>query len=250
MADALAPPPAFLDAAARLGLAFDDDDLPRLGRFLALLLEANERFNLTTIREPEAAWARHVLDSLTLLPFLAELGATRVVDVGSGGGLPALPLAICMPDARFPSSYEPVDARAQSRATRLALITSLVGGAIAYPLVGLTYSALLTVALVPLFLVRARRMTRFLGLAVIDECLWVRRGAFHLAWTAVPIAKIQTMAVAMSPFDQRWDMARLVVDVAGASSSDVLMVPYLSHAVAMRHYGQLGRDSAAIELTW
>ena len=44
---------------------------------------------------------RHVQDSLTLVPFLASAGAKRVIDVGSGGGLPGLPLAIAMPDVEF-----------------------------------------------------------------------------------------------------------------------------------------------------
>ena len=98
----LAPTQQFLDAAATLGIEFDDGDLQRLGTYLELLLEANKTTNLTAIREPDAAWMRHILDSLTLLPALAELpeGAT-VIDVGSGGGLPGMPLAIAMPHLRF-----------------------------------------------------------------------------------------------------------------------------------------------------
>jgi 16S rRNA (guanine527-N7)-methyltransferase len=98
----LAPTQQFLDAAATLGIEFDDGDLQRLGTYLELLLEANKTTNLTAIREPDAAWMRHILDSLTLLPALAELpeGAT-VIDVGSGGGLPGMPLAIALPHLRF-----------------------------------------------------------------------------------------------------------------------------------------------------
>jgi 16S rRNA (guanine527-N7)-methyltransferase len=68
-----------------------------------MLLEANaSALNLTGVTEPEAAWERHVLDSLTLLPMVAELPeGARVLDVGSGGGLPGVPLAIVMPHLKF-----------------------------------------------------------------------------------------------------------------------------------------------------
>lgn len=102
----LPAPPEFLAAAATQGIVFDDDDLERLGRFLALLLDANTRFNLTSVTDPAAAWTRHIFDSLTLVPMIEAFGAPdgaalRVLDVGSGGGLPGIPLAICMPSAHF-----------------------------------------------------------------------------------------------------------------------------------------------------
>ncbi len=98
----LTPPDSFLAQAKELGLEFDDGDLSRLGLFLALLLDANKAFNLTAVRDPGEAWTRHILDSLTLIPVLAELPEhSRVIDVGSGGGLPGIPLAITMPSLRL-----------------------------------------------------------------------------------------------------------------------------------------------------
>lgn len=102
MTSPIPPPPSFLRAAERQGIEFDPGDLDRLGLYLALLLEANRSFNLTSITDPDAAWERHVLDSLTLLPLLAELpDGARVIDVGSGGGVPGIPLAITMPRVCF-----------------------------------------------------------------------------------------------------------------------------------------------------
>jgi 16S rRNA (guanine527-N7)-methyltransferase len=99
---ALEPTSEFLAAAAELGIQFEPGDLEKLGRYLALLLETNLQFNLTSITDPAAAWMRHILDSLTLLPLVAEFptGST-IIDVGSGGGLPGIPLAIVLPDHRF-----------------------------------------------------------------------------------------------------------------------------------------------------
>ena len=93
----LVPPASFLAAADALGLAFEPDELARLGAYLARLIDANRRFNLTRITDPEEAWTRHVLDSLALLPWVLQSGAERLLDVGSGGGLPGIPLAIAAP---------------------------------------------------------------------------------------------------------------------------------------------------------
>jgi 16S rRNA (guanine527-N7)-methyltransferase len=94
-------PPQFFDAIAELGIEFDVDDVDQLANYLDLLLETNKQFNLTGIKEPEDAWTKHILDSLSLIPSLTKEGVEHVVDVGSGGGLPGIPLAITMPDVTF-----------------------------------------------------------------------------------------------------------------------------------------------------
>ncbi len=95
----LSPPESFLSAARDLGIVFDPGDVQRLGRYLALLLEANRSFNLTAITQPDEAWTRHILDALTLVPLLAQVQSPsrpRVIDIGSGGGVPGIPLAIVL----------------------------------------------------------------------------------------------------------------------------------------------------------
>ncbi len=75
----------------------------RLLAYLALLAKWNATYNLTAIREPERMLTHHVLDALAVLPHLPALGARpgcRVLDVGSGGGVPAIPLAIARPEWR------------------------------------------------------------------------------------------------------------------------------------------------------
>jgi 16S rRNA (guanine527-N7)-methyltransferase len=82
-----------------LGLTLDEETVTRLARYLGLLLAANAHMNLTAITDPVEVWSRHALDALTLLPHVPL--RARVVDVGSGGGVPAIPLALARPDARF-----------------------------------------------------------------------------------------------------------------------------------------------------
>jgi 16S rRNA (guanine527-N7)-methyltransferase len=72
--------------------------LDRLERYVALLLDANTRVNLTRIEEPAEVARQHLLDALVALPILDELGPTSAVDLGSGGGVPAIPLAIARPE--------------------------------------------------------------------------------------------------------------------------------------------------------
>lgn len=69
-----------------------------LARFLGLLEKWNRVFNLTAVRDPNEMISRHVLDSLTARPFLHGLS---VLDVGTGAGLPGLPLAIVEPQRQF-----------------------------------------------------------------------------------------------------------------------------------------------------
>lgn len=94
-------PAAVTDALAAMGIELDAGDADRLRGYLEALRAANERFNLTAITDPAEMWVRHVQDSLTLVPFLASAEAKRVIDVGTGGGLPGLPLAIVMPEVRM-----------------------------------------------------------------------------------------------------------------------------------------------------
>jgi 16S rRNA (guanine527-N7)-methyltransferase len=98
----IAPPQAFLDAAASLGIEFEPGDVEKLGLYLAMLMHANESQNLTAIRDSDEAWTRHILDSLTLIPMIVDFPeGAAIADVGTGGGLPGMPLAIALPAYRF-----------------------------------------------------------------------------------------------------------------------------------------------------
>ncbi|MDR2837522.1 MAG: 16S rRNA (guanine(527)-N(7))-methyltransferase RsmG [Azonexus sp.] len=79
---------------AALGLELPPGAERQLLAFRDLLLKWNKTYNLTAVRDPDAAIASHLLDSLAILPSLAT---GSLLDVGSGGGLPGIPLAIARP---------------------------------------------------------------------------------------------------------------------------------------------------------
>ena len=85
--------------AARAAIDLGDDKVAMMSRYIDLLLEANQRMNLTRIAGRAEAELLHVADALTLLPHLPG-EAHALADVGSGGGVPGIPLAIARPDVR------------------------------------------------------------------------------------------------------------------------------------------------------
>ncbi len=86
---------------AALGLDLPPEAQEKLLAFARLLIKWNKVYNLTAIRDEAQVVTHHLLDSLSVLPQLA--GITRLVDVGSGGGLPGVVLAICRPELQVDS---------------------------------------------------------------------------------------------------------------------------------------------------
>ncbi len=86
------------DGLAQLRIDADGVAVDRLCALAALVVEWNTRFNLTAITEPVAMVRKHLLDSLTVQPYLR---GTRVLDVGTGAGFPGLPLAVLNPELSF-----------------------------------------------------------------------------------------------------------------------------------------------------
>ncbi len=96
-------PETIASAAAGLGLRLDPAQSLALARYAALLLRWNAVHNLTAIESPRRVLTHHLLDSLAIVPHVVRLAAgrsARVLDVGAGGGLPGVPLAIAAPSLR------------------------------------------------------------------------------------------------------------------------------------------------------
>jgi 16S rRNA (guanine527-N7)-methyltransferase len=86
-----------------LGLMLPESAQAQLLGYLVLLKKWNATYNLTSIREESAMLTQHLLDSLSILPHLEKsaLAARRWIDVGSGAGLPGIPLAIACPEVQM-----------------------------------------------------------------------------------------------------------------------------------------------------
>ncbi len=100
---------ALAEGADALGLALPAAVQARLLAFGELLLKWNRIYNLTALRRPEEVVTHHLLDSLAVLPHLAAV--ERLADIGSGGGLPGIALAIARPEWAV-SSIEAVNKKA------------------------------------------------------------------------------------------------------------------------------------------
>ncbi len=82
----------------QLALSIDEDTQAKLLAFMALILKWNKVYNLTAITVAEDMLKKHILDSLAVLPYL---NTGRIIDVGTGAGLPGIPLALCRPQQPF-----------------------------------------------------------------------------------------------------------------------------------------------------
>lgn len=99
MSDALAAP--LREGVQALGLTLSDETQQQLLAFMALIQKWTRVYNLTAVRDPQEMLTHHLLDSLSALtPLLRHTAGqpARLLDVGSGGGLPGVVLAICRPE--------------------------------------------------------------------------------------------------------------------------------------------------------
>ena len=86
--------------ALELGVEVSPQQQEQLLAYLALLIKWNKAYNLTAVRDPDEMVSRHLLDSLSVVPYVVD-GGDNWLDVGSGGGMPGIPLAILFPERQF-----------------------------------------------------------------------------------------------------------------------------------------------------
>jgi 16S rRNA (guanine527-N7)-methyltransferase len=89
---------ALRQGADALGVTLTDHACQQLLDYLGLLGKWNKVYNLSAIREPEQMLVKHIFDSLAVVPVMAKAAPKNLIDVGTGGGLPGIPLAIMFPD--------------------------------------------------------------------------------------------------------------------------------------------------------
>jgi 16S rRNA (guanine527-N7)-methyltransferase len=87
-----------VNGMAALNLNVTDDQVDQLLGFIKLIEKWNKAYNLTAIRNREEMARLHILDSLAIIP---HIEGKRIIDIGTGAGLPGIPLAICLPGINF-----------------------------------------------------------------------------------------------------------------------------------------------------
>jgi 16S rRNA (guanine527-N7)-methyltransferase len=85
---------------AELDIALSPSQIQKLLDYVALLGKWNSVYNLTAIRDPQQMLIQHILDSLAIVPAVSARKPATALDVGSGGGLPGIVLAIALPELR------------------------------------------------------------------------------------------------------------------------------------------------------
>ena len=110
------------------GVPVSDAQRDRLGAYGAMLREWNARINLISRKDEEQLWRNHILHSLAVLALLPLPQRGAMLDIGTGGGMPGIPLAIMRPDVRFTlvDSIAKKTVAVQDMATRLALVNVTV----------------------------------------------------------------------------------------------------------------------------
>ncbi|WKW42390.1 16S rRNA (guanine(527)-N(7))-methyltransferase RsmG [Kosakonia cowanii] len=83
---------------AEAGISLSDQQQQQLVAYVEMLHKWNKAYNLTSVRDPNEMLVRHILDSIVVAP---HLHGTRFIDVGTGPGLPGIPLSIVRPESHF-----------------------------------------------------------------------------------------------------------------------------------------------------
>lgn len=89
------------EALKGMGIFYDDEMIRKFQRYMELILEWNEKVNLTSITDKEEFVKKHYIDSVAICSFPQMKEAQTIIDVGTGAGFPGIPLAILHPDKRF-----------------------------------------------------------------------------------------------------------------------------------------------------
>ena len=84
-----------------LSLELSDMQQQQLVGYVVMIDKWNKAYNLTSVRDPKQMMVKHILDSLAIVPYLSDSADENIIDVGTGPGLPGMPLAIAFPNKSF-----------------------------------------------------------------------------------------------------------------------------------------------------
>lgn len=94
-------PITFQEKAKEIGIELSERQLQQFEQYYELLIEWNEKINLTSITEKEEVYVKHFYDSITAAPYFDFTQELRICDVGAGAGFPSIPLKICFPHLKI-----------------------------------------------------------------------------------------------------------------------------------------------------
>ena len=216
---------ALRQGAQALGLALNEGQIAQLLDFLALLQKWNKVYNLTAVRDPQEMLTHHLLDSLAavapLRRHLAGLPAgqgARLLDVGSGGGLPGVVFAICCPE---------VDVSCVDTVAKKAAFIQQAAAALKLPNLHGIHARVETLA-GPFDVVSCRAFA-----ALADFTAWSRQAlAPHAVWLAMKGRHPSDEIAALPATVQVFHVEPLTVPGLGAERCIVWMRPAATEAVA------------------
>ncbi len=90
-----------IEALEHMEIAYQEDAISKFEKYMELILEWNEKVNLTSIRDKDEFIKKHYIDSVAICGFSQMYNANKVIDVGTGAGFPGIPLAILNPEKEF-----------------------------------------------------------------------------------------------------------------------------------------------------
>ena len=161
------------DLSAALGLAINPAQRTALVAYVDLLARWNATYNLTAVRDRDAVWAQHIADCLAVLPaldrHLAATPAWRVLDVGSGGGLPGVVLALMRPA---------LDVTCVDTVGKKAAFVRQVAGALPLPNLHAAHSRVEALAATPCDLITSRAFASLADFTRLTRPLLAPGGAW------------------------------------------------------------------------
>lgn len=178
--------------AAALGLAPSGDQVGALAAYLGLLQRWNATYNLTAVREPTAMLTQHLADCLAVVrPIQARCSAGRVLDVGSGGGLPGVVLAIMVPT---------LDVTCVDAVGKKAAFVRQVASALALPNLRAEHARVEALRLAPFGLITSRAFATLADFTALTRPLLAAGGSWAAMKGKHPADEMAALPPAVSVF--------------------------------------------------
>jgi len=178
--------------ADRAGVVLDDQQLARIEQYVDLLMRWNAVYNLTAVRDRDAILTQHIADCLAVVPPLSRVcSAGRLLDVGSGGGLPGVLLAVALPGLRVKC----VDAVAKK-----ASFVRQVAGALQLPNLTATHGRVETLAGETVDVITARAFGSLARLVALTRPILAGDGVWMAMKGREPTAEIAELPAGIEMF--------------------------------------------------